>query len=87
MISRKFREYMSEGNTNSATKLLSNNMEGCVLSLIKEKLALLKKKQPVGKAASEDTKLHSPLPTVEKIFWRHRQFSGSGGDENYSKRL
>ena len=87
MISRKFREYMSEGNANSATKLLSNNMEGCVLSLIKEKLALLKKKQPVGKAASEDTKLHGPLPTVEKIFWRHRQFSGSGGDENYSKRL
>ena len=67
MVSRKFRGYMSKGNVNSAIKLLSNNMEGCVLPSNKEASELLNVKHPTGKAASEDNKLHSPLPTVENI--------------------
>ena len=67
VVSRKFREYMSKGNENSAIKLLSNNMERCVLSLNKETIALLKVKHLVGKAATEYIKLHRPLPTVEYI--------------------
>ena len=67
VVSRKFREYMSKGNVNSAIKLLSNNMERCALSLNKETIALLKVKHLVGKAATEYIKLHRPLPTVEYI--------------------
>ena len=67
VVSRKFREYMSKGNVNSAIKLLSNNMESCALSLNKETIALLKVKHLVGKAATEYIKLHRPLPTVEYI--------------------
>ena len=70
MVSRTFREYMSKGNVNSAIKPLSNNMEGGVLPSNKQTIDLLKMKHPVGKAVSEDTKLH-----------------GSGGGENYSRRL
>ena len=44
-------------------------MEGDVLPLNKEKIALLKVKHPVGKVASEDAKLHGPLPTVENIIF------------------
>ena len=69
VVSRKFREYMSKGNVNSAIKLLSNYMEGGVLPLNKETTDLLKVKNPVGKAASEDTKLHGPLPTVENVLF------------------
>ena len=53
---------MSKGNESSAIKLVSNNMEWGVLPL-------LKVKHPVGKAASEDTKLHGPLPTIENIIF------------------
>ena len=60
---------MSKGNVNSAIKLLSNNMEGGVLPLNKETTDLLKMKHPIEKAASEDTKLHGPLPTVENIIF------------------
>ena len=60
---------MSKGNVNSAIKLLSNNMEGGVLPLNKERTDLLKMKYPIEKAASEDTKLHGPLPTVENIIF------------------
>ena len=60
---------MSKGNVNSAIKLLLNNMEGGVLPLIKETITLLEAKHPVGKAASENTKLHSPLLTVENIIF------------------
>ena len=38
VLSRKFSEYMSKGNANSAVKLLSSNIEGGVLSLNKETL-------------------------------------------------
>ena len=38
VLSRKFSEYMSKGNANSAVKLLSSNTEGGVLSLNKETL-------------------------------------------------
>ena len=69
VVSSKFREYMSKGNVNSGIKLLSNNMEGGVLPLNKETITLLEVKHPVGKAASEDTKLRSPLPTVENIIF------------------
>ena len=60
---------MSKGNGNSAIKLFSNNMEGVVLPLNKEKIALLKVKHPVGKVASEGAKLHGPLPTAENIIF------------------
>jgi len=70
IISRKFREHVSKGNLNSAIKLLSNNMEGGILSLNDETKALLKVKHPVAKKADEDVKLQGPLPTVENvIFW------------------
>ena len=67
MVSRTFREYMSKGNVNSAIKPLSNNMEGGVLPSNKQTIDLLKMKYPVGKAVSEDTKLHGPLSTVENL--------------------
>ena len=60
---------MSKGNESSAIKLVSNNMEGGVLPLNKETTDLLKVKHPVGKAASEDTKLHGLLPTIENIIF------------------
>ena len=60
---------MSTGNVNSAIKLLLNNINGGVLPLNKETFALLKVKHPVGKAASEDFKLHGPLPTVDNIIF------------------
>ena len=69
VVSRNFCQYMSKGNANSAIKLLSNNMERGALSLNKETIDLLKMKHPVGKAASEDTKLHGPLPIVENIIF------------------
>ena len=65
VVSRKFCEYMSNGNVNSAIKLLSNNMEGSVLPSI----PLLKKEHPLGKAVSEDIKLRGPLTTVENIIF------------------
>ena len=69
MVSRKFCEYMSKGNVNSVIKLLSNNMEGGVLPLNNKTIDLLKAKHLVGKAASEDTKLHDSLPNVENIIF------------------
>ena len=69
VISRKFREYMSNGNANSPIKLLSNKMEGGVLPLNKETIDLLKVKHPVGKTASEETKFHGPLTTVKNIIF------------------
>ena len=70
VVSRKFRECMSKGNVNLAIKLLSNNMEGGgLLPLNKKEIDLLKLKHPIGKAGSEDTKLYSPLPTVENIIF------------------
>ena len=75
---------MSKGNVNSVIKLLSNNMEGGVLPLNKKTIDLLKVKHLVGKAASEDTKLHDSLPAVENIIF---DINGSGGGENYSRRL
>ena len=60
---------MSKGYVNSVIKRPSNNMEGSVLPLSKESIALLKVKHFLGKAASEDTKLHGPLPTVENIIF------------------
>ena len=60
VVSRKFREYTSKGSGNLAIKLVSIDMEGTVLSLNKETIDLLKLKHPVGKAASEDTKLWGP---------------------------
>ena len=50
-------------------KLLSNNTEVGVLPLNKEITDLLKVKHLVEKAASEDTKLHDPLPTVKNIIF------------------
>ena len=69
VASRKFRKYMSKGNVNLATKLLSNKMEEGVLPLNKETIDLLKVKHPVGKTASEDTKLHGPLTNVKNIIF------------------
>ena len=60
---------MSKGNVNSAIKILSSNMEEGALPLNKATIALLKVKHHVGKAASEDTELHGPLPTVENIIF------------------
>ena len=60
---------MSKRNESSAIKLVSNNMKGGVLPLNKETTDLIKVKHPVGKAASEDTKLHGPLPTIENIIF------------------
>ena len=64
VVSRKFCEYMSKGNANLAIILLLNNMEGGELPLNTEVITLLEVKHLVGKAASDDTKLHGPLPTV-----------------------
>ena len=69
VVSREFHEYMSKGYVNSVIKRPSNNMEGSVLPLSKESIALLKVKHFLGKAASEDTKLHGLLPTVENIIF------------------
>ena len=69
VMSKKFREYMIKGNVNSAIKLLSNKMEGGVLPLNMETIHLLKVKHPVGKTASEDTKLHGPLTTAKNIIF------------------
>ena len=44
VVSRTFHEYMSKGNVNSAIKLLSNSIEGGVLPLNKETIALLSSK-------------------------------------------
>ena len=60
---------MSIGHVNSSIKLLSNNMEGSELPLNKETIDLLKVKVPVGKATSEDTKLHGLSPTVRNIIF------------------
>ena len=60
---------MSIGHVNSSIKLLSSNMEGSELSLNKETIDLLKVKVPVGKATSEDTKLHGLSPTVRNIIF------------------
>ena len=60
---------MSKRNESSAIKLVSNNMKGGALPLNKETKDLIKVKHPVGKAASEDTKLHGPLPTIENIIF------------------
>ena len=69
LVSRKLCKYISTGNTNSAIELFSNNMERSVLSSNKETMDLLKVKHPVGKAASEDTKLHGPSSTFENIIF------------------
>ena len=69
VVSRKFREYMNNRNVNSTIKLLSNNMEGGVVPSNKETIELLKVKHPIWKAASEDTKLHGPLPIVENLIF------------------
>ena len=58
---------MSKRNESSAIKLVSNNMKGGVLPLNKETTDLIK--HPAGKAASEDTKLHGLLPTIENIIF------------------
>ena len=42
-------------------------MKGRALRLNKESIALLKVKYPVGKAASEETKLRGLLPTIKNI--------------------
>ena len=74
VVSRKFREYMSKGNVTSAIKLLSNNMEGGVLRSNKETIDILKVKHPIGKAVSEDTKLHGPLTNRREYnSLRHRR--------------
>ena len=44
-------------------------MEGGVLPLNNKTIDLLKAKHLVGKAASEDTKLHDSLPNVENIIF------------------
>ena len=44
-------------------------MEEGVLPLNKKVIDLLKVKHPVGKAASEDTQLHGPLPTIDNIIF------------------
>ena len=79
---------MSKGNVDLAIRLLSNSMEVGVLALNKETIDLLKVKHPVEKGASEDTKLHGRLPTVENIISDvidDSVFSGDG--ENYSRSL
>ena len=67
VVSRKFHEYISNRNVNSAIKLPSNNMKGRALRLNKESIALLKVRYPVGKAAREETKLRGLLPTIKNI--------------------
>ena len=60
---------MSKGNLNLEIKLLSNNMKVGVLPLDKETIDYLKVNHLVEKAASEDTELHGPLPTVENVIF------------------
>ena len=69
LVSRKLCKYITTGNTNSAIELFSNNMERGVLSSNEETMDLLKVKHPVGKAASEDTKLPGPSSTFENIIF------------------
>ena len=92
VVSRKFNEYISNRNVNSAIKLPSNNMKGRALRLNKESIALLKVKYPVGKAASEETKLRGLLPTIKNIivdvindsmFLDHQRWVQMAGDKSW----
>ena len=92
VVSRKFHEYISNRNVNSAIKLPSNNMKGRALRPNKESIALFKVKYPVGKAASEETKLRGLLPTIKDIIvdvindsmvLGHQQWVQMAGDKSW----
>ena len=58
---------MAKGNTNSALKLLTNNMENGILPLNKDTLSKLIQKHPKGKTASQDILLNDPLQNIHPV--------------------
>ena len=57
-ISKKFKQYMAKGNTNSALNLLTNSMENEILALDNDTFSKLILKHLKGKTALQDILLN-----------------------------
>ena len=66
-MSKKFKQYMTKGNINSALNLLTNNMENGKLQLNNDTLSKFIQKHPNSKAASQDILLNDPLQNIYPV--------------------